>query len=103
MRITNNGCVDTSACYSFSTVDLNKLNYQSTIKVYPNPCAEELTVECHGREAHSYAVVDITGNVVSSGRLQLIGHRGAIHTGMLAAGMYMLQLNNGQAVRFVRR
>ena len=103
VRITNNGCVDTSACYSFSTVDLNKLNYQSTIKVYPNPCAEELTVECHGREAHSYAIVDITGNVVSSGRLQLIGHRGVIHTGMLAAGMYMLQLNNGQAVRFVRR
>ena len=103
VRITNNGCVDTSACYSFSTVDLNRLDYQSTIKVYPNPCAEELTVECHGRESFSYSIVDITGDVVSSGRLQLIGHRVAIDTGMLTAGMYVLQLNNEQAVRFVRR
>jgi hypothetical protein len=103
VRITNNGCVDTSACYSFSTVDLNRLDYQFTIKVYPNPCEEELTIEYHGRESFSYSIVDITGDVVSSGRLQLIGHRDAIDTGMLTAGIYVLQLNNEQAMRFVRR
>jgi hypothetical protein len=85
------------------TVQVGESSEMNRIVLYPNPCADELTIECDTQELLSYSVFDITGEVVSSGRLQLIGQRATIHTGMLTAGMYVLQLNDRQAVRFVKR
>ena len=84
-------------------VKVDEWSEMNSVALYPNPCADELTIECDMQESLSYSVFDITGEVVSSGRMQLSGHRATIHTSMLTAGMYVLQLNDRQALRFVKR
>lgn len=44
VEITENGCVDTSSCYTIIGVSVQEPNHQ-TIKVYPNPVSKLFTVE----------------------------------------------------------
>ena len=45
VQIDNNGCIDTSACYSIVTIGLleNELSYE--LKMYPNPTSGQITIE----------------------------------------------------------
>ena len=75
-------------------------NYPS-LRVYPNPAKNQLTVEC--RDAmHCVSTVEIysvVGQVVQQGTLQ--GESTTINVKSLAAGMYYLKVNN-MTVKFMK-
>ncbi|PLW93351.1 MAG: hypothetical protein C0592_06415 [Marinilabiliales bacterium] len=45
VELTENGCVDTSACVNINSVGLEGLNTAEKIRVYPNPAGQYITVE----------------------------------------------------------
>lgn len=64
--ITQNGCNDTSACYTISHVSTNDLGKESnSIAVYPNPNTGDFTVE-------------ISGDTDQSGTIEIITSSGAL-------------------------
>ena len=64
--ITQNGCVDTSACYNVVLTSLNTVQENSTVHVYPNPFHEAATVSIEGEEflEVQFELFDMTGRMI---------------------------------------
>ena len=45
VQIDNNGCIDTSACYSIVTIGLLENELSDELKMYPNPTSGQITIE----------------------------------------------------------
>jgi hypothetical protein len=67
VQLTENGCVDTSACVMVMSVGIIKTSFPSEITVYPNPTNGAFSVDL-GRtyESLSTTIMDIKGNVIRS-------------------------------------
>ena len=86
----NNGCVDTSACFTISEVGVSE-NEPLQVEVYPNPAHENVTVSL-GVEAANILVeiYDLGGRVV----LQTLETQSTfiVNTDALQNGVYLLQI-----------
>lgn len=60
VEITQNGCVDTSACYSMNTVGIFENNFGKDLAVYPNPTSGNITIAL----GSSYPVINT--NIINS-------------------------------------
>ena len=103
VEVTQNGCLDTSACVTVSTVGLAEQNAGPVLAVYPDPVENELWVELDAQEAN-ITVLDAAGRVVSAQRAQ--GRRNRLAADALVPGMYFLRVeSDGRlgVVRFVKR
>jgi hypothetical protein len=67
VQLTENGCVDTSACVMVMSVGIIKTSFPSEIMVYPNPTNGAFSVDL-GRTYESLrtTITDIKGNVIES-------------------------------------
>lgn len=67
VQLSENGCVDTSACVMVMSVGIIKTSFPSEIAVYPNPTKGTFSVDL-GRtyESLTTTIMDIKGNVISS-------------------------------------
>ena len=64
VEVTQNGCVDTSACYSVTTVGIDDYTQPSN-NLYPNPVNNELTIESQG-DINQIEVYNITGQLLQT-------------------------------------
>ena len=71
--------------------------------VFPNPCTESLFLESAAKGSMTYRVMDLTGKVVASGVLMFSGGRAEVSTVQLPAGVYTMRVDDGVAVRFLKR
>jgi hypothetical protein len=62
VEITQDGCVDTSACQLVNNIGIQKNGFDDTLSIYPNPTKGKITIECESIER--IEVLDITGKVV---------------------------------------
>lgn len=63
--IDNGDCSDTSACVFIGNVGVESITANS-VKFYPNPVVDELTVQFDGTETGTIQVTDIRGSIVST-------------------------------------
>jgi hypothetical protein len=100
VEVTLDGCIDTSDCYDIVTaVSYTQL---PSIKVYPNPAHEQVTIDLGEEYANtSIDIITITGQI-----LQSINFKNqkvlTLNTQHLATGIYMLRINNGKKATMVR-
>ena len=71
--------------------------------VFPNPCTESLFLESDANGSMNYCVMDLTGREVVSGALMFCGGRAEVSTVQLPAGVYTMRVDDGVAVRFLKR
>lgn len=65
VEVTQNGCVDTSACMAITTVGLKDLLENSTISVYPNPTHQKVKVDVgEVVERVDVTVFDVSGKEI---------------------------------------
>ena len=83
-------------------VSVTNSNAQGML-VFPNPCTESLFLESDANGSMNYCVMDLTGREVVSGVLMFSGGRAEVSTVQLPAGVYTMRVDDGVAVRFLKR
>lgn len=63
---------------------------KNSIKIYPNPVQNELTLQLDNNVFESYKIVDLTGKTVANGKIS--GSESIISVNSISKGMYILQL-----------
>jgi hypothetical protein len=69
--VTENGCSDTSACYSLTNVGIGEMSNQANINVFPNPTKGPVNIQF--KEGHDYfqiKLIDLQGAILQVWNLQ---------------------------------
>lgn len=67
VELTENGCVDTSACVGINIVGLLENSFTDRISVYPNPTSGKLSIEFESvQEELSIRVFSFTGQEIKN-------------------------------------
>lgn len=97
-----------TGCYSTATITVGwcpdavtEVIRNSRLKVYPNPVAEQLVVECNTGSAQRIKIYDLQGKCVYESMLN--GKQALIDVRAYKAGIYLVQVGDEQAVQVVRR
>ncbi len=89
-----NGCVDTSACLSVTSLGVNDAGMGNTVfEVYPNPAKNNITVETGNVVADVIRILDITGKELQ--RMVPIGSKTSILLRSYPAGVYQVEVIKG--------
>jgi hypothetical protein len=101
VELTENGCVDTSACVEISSVGIIENNFGNKLKVYPNPTKGNFSIDLGA--VHESSVVFITDN---SGRM--IEEHTVLESQLLKlsiaepAGVYFVSIQAGNKKAVIR-
>lgn len=93
VELTENGCVDTSACVNINNVDLNELDFSETFQLYPNPTNGTFTIEFNSTQDHiEMVIVDAVGReLVRENHDRVSRIQSSLN---YSAGMYLIILTN---------
>ncbi|NQV53989.1 MAG: T9SS type A sorting domain-containing protein [Flavobacteriales bacterium] len=91
VEITQNNCVDTSACISISSLGFDAFKAKSSIELFPNPTTGNLSIEINDTET-SYEVVirNPTGQLIKHERIKELGRHDFTLEG--PSGIYFVAL-----------
>lgn len=66
VEVTQNGCTDTSACVSITSVGIGELSNQELITIYPNPTNGLITIYYNDNSSNTanLSVVNVTGKII---------------------------------------
>jgi hypothetical protein len=90
--VTENGCSDTSACYSITNVGVNTKINNSKVVVYPNPVKEQLNIQITGELPQQLRLINALGIEVLSWVPTETEQK--LNVENLAAGFYFLQVQH---------
>lgn len=97
VELTENGCIDTSACVSITNVNIDELDNNIKVMVYPNPTKETVRVilEQSTRDVE-LVITDLQGKIISKQMFDALSS--TTLTVPNAAGIYFLTIrtNNHQ-------
>ena len=104
VELTQNGCVDTSACVAITTIGILENNFGSDFAVYPNPTNGNFTIDLGtSLDNVEIQILDVTGKVVQSSDFQ---NSEMIHLEFNEpAGVYLVRIeseNHRAMVRLVK-
>jgi hypothetical protein len=67
VELTENGCVDTSACVNIANMGIVKNTFGNLLKVYPNPTIGNVTIDLGAEYKNSLIlIIDISGKIIDS-------------------------------------
>jgi PKD repeat protein len=67
VQLTENGCVDTSACVNISTVGIIENDFGNSLSVYPNPTSGNFSIDLGAvYESTGISITDISGRLIES-------------------------------------
>lgn len=97
-EISLNGCVDTTACVQVIVTGIEKNAFSEEYKIYPNPFADQLTIESVGVHLNTQVeVINIKGQVVYE-TTTLLNGKTVLNTADWSKGIYIIRLTNEQGV-----
>lgn len=94
VEVSQNGCVDTSSCYTVLNVNINEIS-PASIRIYPIPSDGNLIIESDFKWTQ-LKVFDFLGKEVYSSLSSYEGIRTEIQLPYLVQGSYLLRLTNGE-------
>jgi hypothetical protein len=96
--ITQNGCVDTSACFMINEVALKEHPTSTAVTVYPNPAGDEVHFRFENTAGEgSIVICDVLGKQVRAVNASLSGTVSMDIRG-LKQGLYYYRILNGEQV-----
>lgn len=105
--VTQNGCSDTSNCYSINITGINLPEFAKYIQIFPNPVNSTLKINYSpALPFEQAAIMDITGRTIQT--IIVKNHAGnmSVDVQQLQAGVYFLKImaNGEQAIfKFVKQ
>jgi hypothetical protein len=88
VEITQNGCVDSSACFTFVNVGITKVETVGKIEIYPNPTSHQLNIETQNFKIIKLQIRDNTGKLVRT----ITSNFKLVNVESLATGVYHLEI-----------
>jgi hypothetical protein len=90
LKISENGCTDTSSCYIFSAIGLDQ-NHNSEFSVFPNPAIDLITIQFANSENTTVRILDLKGVEQETFYIQNQSSV-LIDISRLADGIYIIQV-----------
>ena len=105
VEITLNGCVDTSICYSITTVSVTKNDFGKNLFVYPNPTDGHFDINLGvNHQSIMIIITDLKGKVIQS---KTYNERQSLNLKIEEpAGVYLLNIESGDkkaGIRLVKK
>lgn len=100
--VTENGCSDTSICYTVTTVNIDELNLNDQISIYPNPMNQHTTIDL-GKvyEEVEIQIVNQLGQVVVNQKFESTEHINIELTEDRGVYFFIIQTQDSRVVRKV--
>jgi hypothetical protein len=86
--------------HNSSTTSTQDLIQESSIKVYPNPILNELTIQKDSYDDTNYSIINLTGQTLSSGTLT--SSKSIIQTSDFPVGIYFVKIENEATFKIVK-
>ncbi len=67
--VTQNGCVDTSNCYTVNNVGISKNLHGNNVSIYPNPTKDIFLISYSGQQQENYFIYDLMGKEFLRGKI----------------------------------
>jgi uncharacterized delta-60 repeat protein len=100
VEVTQNGCIDTSACYPLILTVLSNSSKIETIELYPNPATNQLTVDNGQLKIGTFTILNTLGQIVfykqNCNALETIDVSG------FATGIYIVRTNQ-TSIKFIKQ
>lgn len=87
VKITSNGCEETSSCYSFSHAGIIQNNLDNLV-IYPNPTSTILSID--GVKVEKIVIIGLDGL-----EILISSNTNTIDVSNLVSGCYFIEINNG--------
>ena len=87
-----------------SLVGINNIIKESTIKVFPNPVSESLTLKVEKENINNiFSIFDYTGKLITSEKI--VSESTQINTNSLSGGMYFIKIDGDlpQTIKFIKK
>lgn len=95
VEITQNGCTDTSSCYTISTVSISDYLSLENLKFYPNPTSGKIKVELDKTYSDlSFTIKNAIGQTISLSKMDQGSHVELEING--EAGVYFIEIASNQ-------
>ena len=90
VEVTQDGCIDTSACYAVTNVGIDQNNFASGVALYPNPNTGDFIIQLGNPATGQLIIRNIAGQIVAS---QNFNHTNLIPFALEAdAGIYFVEI-----------
>lgn len=103
VQITENGCVDTSACIVITTTGISAIDALNNVNIYPNPANELFTVSIQNAPFTSILIeiVDIQGKIIFSTTDNNLNSNfnKEINTQDISKGLYYVNLKSNEGLK----
>jgi|GEM_PF-3552463 len=92
VEITKNGCSAKSTCYEVKTLSTKDFDLENSLKLYPNPSKDFVTVEINSADNTKLKIFDINGQAVLLKELK--NGSNTINISHFSVGVYMFEISN---------
>ena len=100
VEVTQNGCVDTSACFAITNVGIGDVNLSNNINIYPNPVYDQVNIEITNWLSNGVEIVvrDVSGKQIYSQEVESISNKETvnINTSKWAKGAYFIEVGQDE-------
>jgi len=96
--VNQNGCVDTSSCYTITNVGIEETDNSTSFGAYPNPVTEMLNIR--STQLTDVVIYNSIGEAVHAQRIQ--GNATIDMTGF-ECGIYFIRNSEGQTIRVIKQ
>jgi hypothetical protein len=100
VEVTQNGCVDTSACYTLILTGLTNSSKMESLELYPNPANNYLTIDNGKLKIETLTILNTLGEIVfykqNCNALETIDVSG------FASGIYIVRANQ-TSIKFIKQ
>ena len=92
VKVVKNGCYLTSTCYEVKTLGTKDFDLENSLKLYPNPTKDFITIEMNALDNAKLKIFDVNGQFIFSKELKTISN--TINISHLTSGVYLFQISN---------
>lgn len=97
VEVTQNSCIDTSACVTVSSVGIDEDVQGQSLKVYPNPTNGLFTIEWlnNGTQTVDLSIINVTGKIIGEWSFK---NRIEMDLSKQAKGIYYIRISTSETI-----